>query len=142
MSVNQSFGGIGGENGSLSVVINYSSGQVSGFATGGFQGGWNGGAQASISTGFIYGALGSDNRGFSGTSVGGSASGLIFGGFGSVGKKVQVYGASIGASLSPVTVTGSKTYTSQPVQFGNILGSLATTPLDNALILARQAVCW
>jgi hypothetical protein len=41
-SVGGSIGGIGGENASLSVVINYNSGRVSGFVTGGLQAGWNG----------------------------------------------------------------------------------------------------
>jgi len=140
-SVGGGIGGIGGQNGSLSVVVNYNSGQVSGFATGGLQVGWNGIAQASVSTGFIYGALGSNNSGFSGSFTTGSGSGATFGGYGSFGNGVQVYGGSLGASLTGATGTLSRTATSSPLQFGNILGSLAVTPLDNALSLARQAVC-
>jgi len=41
---------VGGE-----IVINYNSGQVSAFAYGGAQGGWNGGASASVYSGYVYG---------------------------------------------------------------------------------------
>lgn len=134
-------GGIGGQNGSLSAVVNYNSGQVSGFTTGGLQAGWNGGAQASVSMGFIYGPLGADNSGFSGTFTTGSASGAIFGGFASFGGGVQVYGASFGGSVTGATGGLSRTTTSSPLQFGNILGRLAEIPLDDALSLAKRAVC-
>jgi hypothetical protein len=140
-SVGGSIGGIGGQNGSLSVVINYNSGQVSGFATAGLQAGWNGIAQASVSTGFIYGGLGSNNSGYSGTFTTFSGSGATFGGYGSFGNRVQVFGPSLGASLTGATGTLSSTVTSSPLQFGEILGSLAVTPLDEALSFAKQAVC-
>jgi hypothetical protein len=140
-SVNYSLGGIGGQNGSLSTVVNYDSGQVSGFATGGMQLGWNGLVQASVSTGFIYGALGSNNSGYSGTFTGGSFSGAAFGGFGSSGNGVQVYGASLGASFSPFTFAVSRTATTSPLGLGSAIGTLFTIPLDNALTLARRTVC-
>lgn len=142
MSMGGSIGGIGGQNASLSVVINYNSGQVSGFATGGLQAGWNGIAQASVSTGFIYGALGSNNTGYSGVFTTGSGSGVLLGGFVSIGNGVTVAGVSAGANLTATPTGGlSVTSTSRPLQLGNTLGSLAVTPLDNALSLARQAVC-
>jgi hypothetical protein len=141
MSINGSIGGIGGQNGSLSVVINYASGQVSGFATGGLQVGWNGLAQASVSVGFIYGALRPNNEGYSGTFTTGSFSGATFGGFGSFGNGVQVYGGSLGTSLTGVTGTLSRTVTSRPFQFGKTVGSFMMTPLDVVLSVARQGAC-
>jgi hypothetical protein len=136
-SVNGSIGGIGGQNGSLSAVVNYNTGQLSGFATGGLQLGWNGGAQASVSSGFIYGALGSNNSGFSGgfTTVS-LSSGEGVGGFASFGNGVQVYGASAGISLIPSPTGGiSRTQTSQPLNMGSGLNNL----FDDALYLARRA---
>jgi RHS repeat-associated protein len=141
MSINGSIGGIGGQNGSVSVVINYASGQVSGFATGGLQVGWNGLAQASVSVGFIYGALRPNNEGYSGTFTTGSFSGATFGGFGSFGNGVQVYGGSLGTSLTGVTGTLSRTVTSRPFQFGKTVGSFMMTPLDVVLSVARQGAC-
>ncbi len=141
-SLNGGIGEIGGQNGSLSLVINYNSGQVSGFATGGVQAGWNGIAQASVSTGFIYGELGSNNSGYSGRFTGGSLSGATFGVFGSFGKGVQVYGASLGASMTGGLTFGlSRTATSNPVPLGSALTNPLSTPLDQALTLARKAAC-
>lgn len=139
-SVNGSVGGVGGQNASLSVVINYSSGQVSGFATGGFQAGWNGLIQGSVSTGFIYGSLGSNNSGYSGLFVGGSGSGATFGGFGSFSSNVDVFGASFGGSISPFTFGGTTTLTSNPLNFG-AMGEMFKTPPDNLLTSVRQSVC-
>ena len=66
VGVSGGIGGIGGQTGSLELVVNYNTGQVSGFVSGGFQAGWNGVAQASASTGFIYGDLMADNSGYKG----------------------------------------------------------------------------
>lgn len=113
-----------------------------GFATGPLQVGWNGGAQASISTGFIYGALGANNSGYSGRFTMGWGGGVLVGGFGSVGNGVKVAGVSIGANLTTTPAGGvSATQTLPPLTMGNALANPAATPLDQALILARQAVC-
>ena len=75
MGVNGSLGLVGGQTGSLETVVNYNSGQVSVFASGGLQVGWSGGAQASVLTGFLWGDLKGDNSGYQGgfTTVAGSA---------------------------------------------------------------------
>lgn len=141
-SVNGSLGLLGGQTGSLSVVINYQSGQVSGFATGGLQVGWNGGAAASASTGFVYGNLGPNNDGFSGNFVTGYGSGPVFGGYGSFGKGVAVFGASAGANLTGGAGGGANfTKTTAPCQFSPAVGSLLTTPLDDLLGLAKGLAC-
>src|SRR6185437_14289439 len=55
-SVGGAIGGIGGEDGSVSEAVNYNSGEVSLVASGGFQAGWNGGAQATVGVGFFWAA--------------------------------------------------------------------------------------
>ncbi len=141
-SLNGSLGLLGGQTGSLSVVINYQSGQVSGFATGGLQVGWNGAAATSVSTGFIYGNLGSNNGGYSGPFVTGYGSGPVFGGYASFSNGVSVYGASMGANLTGGAGGGANfTETTAPHQFGPVVGSLFKTPLDNILSLAKGLAC-
>jgi len=59
--------GVGGE-----LVVNYDSGQVSAFAFGGFQVGWNGGVSGSAYTGFVWGLNGSNSNysgGFTGVAA-------------------------------------------------------------------------
>ncbi len=53
-SLSGSVGLVGGQQGSVQQVVNYTNGEVSNFLTGGLQVGWNGGASASASAGFIY----------------------------------------------------------------------------------------
>ena len=128
--------------------MNYDSGQVSGFASGGFQLGWNGVAQGSAFTGFIFGNLKGDNSGYSGgfTTLSGNAR---LGGFLSVAsggpgaplnfRPVSVAGVNAGVSLIPTpTVTGSATNYTKPLQLGKFWG--LSNPLDLALYLANQ-VC-
>jgi len=125
--------------GSVSTVLNYNTGQTSAFLTGGVHAGWNGVASASLSGGFIYGALGSDNRGFSDrfTTVQAST-GEGLGGFASFGNGVQVYGASLGVALMPTPTGGiARTYTTQPLGTGPGLGPF-TNLLDASLFVARQ----
>ena len=87
------------------IVINYNTGQVSAFGFGGLQGGWNGGAQGSLYTGFVYG-LNGDNSNYAGgfTGVSGSTEGV--GGFAakSSGGLVPHSGGII--PNGPVTVAG------------------------------------
>jgi hypothetical protein len=91
---------------------------------------------------FIYGALGANNSGYSGRFTMGWGGGVVVGGFGSVGNGVKVGGVSIGAHLT-TTPAGrvSATQTLPPLTMGNALANPAAMPLDQALILARQAVC-
>jgi hypothetical protein len=139
-TVGGSIGGIGSPTGSVSVVLNYNTGQTSLFATGGMQVGWNGGAQGQISAGFIYGALGPSSAGYSGDfSTASGSSGEGVGGYASFGQGVQVYGASVGATLLPTPTAGvAVTETSQPLNLGNALSD----PFDLALFAARQACNW
>jgi hypothetical protein len=141
-SISSSLGLFGGQTGSLSVVINYNNGQVSGFATGGLQAGWNGAAAASVSTGFVYGNLRPNNSGFSGDFVTGYGSGPVFGGYGSFGNGISVFGASAGANLTGGAGGGANfTKTTNPHQFSLAVGSLFTTLLDNAHSFARRLIC-
>jgi hypothetical protein len=146
--VSGGIGGIGGQTGSLELVVNYGSGQVSGFASGGLQLGWNAGAQGSAFTGFIYGDLQADNGGYHGgfTSLSGNAR---VGGFLSVSsggpnaplifRPVSVAGVSLGVSLIPTpTLTGSAVNYSNPVQLGKYWA--LANPADLSLNLAAQ-VC-
>jgi RHS repeat-associated protein len=153
VGVSGGIGGVGGQTGSLELVINYNSGQISGFASFGLQVGWNGGAQGSAFTGFLYGQLNSNNSGYAGgfSTISGSVG--PFGGFHSSSSggwtqgaqglvpngNVTATGASIGASLiPPFTATGSATIYSRPLSLGKYwaLGN----PVDGGLFLARQ-VC-
>ena len=62
VGVSGSLGLIGGQTGSLQMVVDYDTGEISGFATGGLQVGWNGGASASVSAGLIYKSSGGQFR--------------------------------------------------------------------------------
>jgi RHS repeat-associated protein len=139
-----SIGGIGGQTGSLSVVTNYDSGQISGFATVGLQAGWNGVATATGSIGLIYGNLTSSNSTFAGkfkTLSGSGAEGP--GAFVSWSASgVYVVGVSANATAVPLPVNGEFSWTNSfgPLQMGNlVLGG--GTALDDALFALRQGLC-
>ena len=128
VSLNGSIGIVGGEQGSAQQVVNYNNGQVSNFLTGGVQVGWNGGASASISAGFIYDTEGRfTNSAFSGrfSNISGStAEGPV----GSVSWSggVKVVQGGVGVSLIPgATGNYSYTWTSKPMPAGNIWTNLA-----------------
>jgi RHS repeat-associated protein len=133
IGVSGSTGGIGGVPGSVEIVTNFNTGQTSAVASGGVLVGWNGGAQASVNAGFIWG-LGNNNANYSGGFTSGSASGGVFtGGFGIFGSssshglnggkpdfRVTSAGVSWGGSLIPLPTGGvSFTGTSQPVNLGS-----------------------
>ena len=63
--VSGTFGLVGGPTGGVELVQNYRSGQISGFAFGGTQVGWNGGAGGNGYTGFVWG-LDDSNANYSG----------------------------------------------------------------------------
>jgi hypothetical protein len=145
-SVNGGIGAVGAPNGSLSVVVNYNNGQISGFATGGVNIGWNGVAQASLSTGFIQGNLGANNSGFSGKSVTGWGSAAVVGVFGTFGQNVQVGGISAGLNLLGTPTGGvNTTYTSKPLPMGDaLIVHAASDPIstfDTIMTITRITLC-
>jgi hypothetical protein len=144
--VSGGIGGIGGQTGTLELVMNYDSGQVSGFASGGFQFGWNGGAQGSVFTGYISGPLGGDNGGYQGgfttasLSVPVPAPGLSA--VGSVSKSgngvKSVTGGVGGSLLGRYGLTVSKTDYTKPLQLGKYWAF--SNPNDLLFFIAHQ-VC-
>lgn len=97
-SVGGSVGVIGGQTGSVSQVVNYNTGQASLFGSGGVQVGWNGGASAFASEGFVWKmALDTDYSGpFSNVSGGSSE-----------GPGGQIYWASNGVKGVSFSMSGS-----------------------------------
>ena len=72
-------GGVGSPGGGGELVVNYDTGQVSAFAFGGFQVGWNGGVSGSVYTGFVWGLNGSNSNysgGFTGVNGGAGLGGF------------------------------------------------------------------
>ena len=138
-SVGSSFGLIGGETGSLQQVVNYNTGEVSNFATGGVQAGWNGCASASASVGFVYRPSGQfNNSDFSGpfNNVSVSASQGPGGSASWASNSVKVVSGSVSATLIPrATANYSYTWTSNPLPAGSIW-----TNLSNPLGLADVAL--
>jgi hypothetical protein len=142
-SVNGSIGLVGGEQGSAQQVVNYNNGEVSNFLTGGLQGGWNGGAAASVSAGLIYDTSGHfNNSDFSGPFQNVSASAPEGpGGSASWAGGVKIVQASFGVNLIPgPTVNYSYTWTSSPSPAGNVSTNLLTPggTLDTLLFLVRN----
>ena len=139
-SAGGSVGLIGGETGSLQQVVNYNSGEVSNFASGGVQGGWNGGASASGSVGLIFQGNGQfTNSDFSGpfSNVTVSAREGPGGSVSWASNGVKVVSGSVSATLipGPPTVSYSYTWTTKPKPAGNIW-----TNLSNPLGLADLAL--
>jgi hypothetical protein len=146
-------GGVGAATGGGELVLNYDTGQVSGFGFAGFQMGWNGVLSASGYTGVAYG-LSNDNSnykgGFSGASfgipIGGifrsvSSGGLTQGTAGLTPSRgsgtVSVTGVSVGAALVGKWSGGANATNYTPaLQLGKFW---AFTPLDMAYYFARQA---
>jgi hypothetical protein len=143
VSLNGSIGILGGEQGSVQQIVNYNSGEVSDFATGGVQVGWNGGAGASVSAGLIYDTQGrfatSDFSGPFSNVSGSTAEGP--GGSASWSGGVKVVQGSVGVSLIPgATGNYSYTWTSKPLPAGNIWTNLSNPlgGLDLSLYLLRK----
>jgi hypothetical protein len=153
VSVGGSAGTLGGVAGSVDVVTNYGSGQVSAFASGGGFAGFNGGGSANVSYGQIYGNLASNNSNFSGPFTAASGSVGFFGGSiarSSAGFRQPlsfsgptIVSASLGASMfGPVTFAGSVTTSSQPLQLGNFVNGTAPAPtLTDYLFYALRQPC-
>ena len=148
-SVGGAMGAVGAVSGSISQVVNYDSGQVSDFATGGLQLGWNGAASGSVSAGFTFGNLGDSNSNFSGKFIGGQG-GSSEGPGGMVSMSpnasVVVAASSMNVSLIPgPTGGGLLTVTTAAVPAGNVFrnagNNVATDILDLAMFAIRQMVC-
>jgi RHS repeat-associated protein len=146
--VSGGLGGIGSVGGGMEMVVNYSSGQVSGFYFGGGQLGWNGGASGSVYNGYIYGLNNSNSNyggGFTGFNgaygvgvFGASTSGGLTSGVGGLAPDgvVTVGGVGIGAGLMG-GFSGGATATNytEPIQGGSFW---AFDVSDWALYAAKQ----
>lgn len=142
-------GGIGSGQAGGTALVNTRSGQISLFANGGFQGGWNGGASASLGGGAVYG-LGSNNAGYSGAFTGANLSLPIVpvGINGQVGTNAQTgqmvteAGIHAGANLTPSAPSGgiTRTVSSSPLNIGNIWKMPGMTTAK-ALIALRNLAC-
>jgi RHS repeat-associated protein len=140
IGVSGGIGGIGGQTGSLELVVNYRSGQVSGFASGGFQFGWNGVAQGSVTTGVINGDLRADNSGYKGAFNSVSFNPAVLGGYASAssGGGTNVVGGSAGLNLlGTPTLTISRTYYTKPLSLGKYWA--LANPVDLGFFFAKQA---
>lgn len=107
--------------------MNYNTGEVSGFATGGFQGGWNGALALTGSTGLIFDSQEEfSNADYSGKFTGGYVSvptpipGLGAGGYATHSSNgVTVVGGSVGGALLGRYAFGAtRTNTSRPLDLG------------------------
>lgn len=151
-------GGTGGVVYSYETVVNYNTGETSGFFSGGFNFGWNGGAQASANNGFIFN-LGDSNANYSGpfTNISGSYgqpigfgvyTGISSGGMDHPATinygQPNVVGVSAGVSVvGSISGGAGVTYYTKPTPLGNMFSfshSATTTPLDYFMYAARQ-VC-
>jgi len=148
-----SIGVLGGETGSIELLINYSNGKISAFVSAGLQLASGSGASVGVISGAVFG-LGSSNQNYSGpfsTVTVGIGPYIEFvsatsGGFGSPLNLIMpfVVGGGVSLSLLPsslVTVSGT-TY-SAPLNIGNLNNPLwaAVFPLDAAFAYARKAFC-
>jgi len=147
-------GVLGGPTGGVELVQNYRSGQISGFAFGGAAVGWNGGASANISGGFVWGLNDSNSNysgGFSGVNGSGrvglniqSSSGGLTGSARELipnPREVTSVALTAGASLIP-TPTGGTTVTNytKPLQMGKWWAQASNmNMMDGALVAANQA---
>jgi hypothetical protein len=100
VGVNGTLGLTVGGTGSLEQVVNYRTGDISYFASGGLQAGWNGGAQGNIVGGAIYGDLGRGNANYRGWFTGGSASVGLVGAFLQSSGAIASTGVTAGASVN------------------------------------------
>jgi len=145
-------GGVGSPGGGGELVVNYDTGQVSAFAFGGLQVGWNGGVSGSVYTGFVWGLNGTNSNysgGFTGVNGGAglggfaeSSSGGLTGGTSGLvpNGNVNAAGISLGGGLLGGFSGGvTATNYSNPAQLGKFWG-FGLSPVDWLLYAARQ-VC-
>jgi len=156
--VSGAMGGISGPAGSLEIVTNYRTGQVSGFGAGGISVGWNGGATGAAFSGGVWGLQGNNSNysgGFTSVTASGSipvpfvglqgtlsgSSGGLTGTPSQMMPDGQVKSLTFGPNLSLVSprysATAAVTNYSAPKQLGKYW-TLAFSPLDQLLFLANQ----
>jgi RHS repeat-associated protein len=153
-SVGGAIGTLGGATGSLDVVVNYQSGQISAFRSGGGFAGFNGEASAQVSQGLIWGNLGNNNSNYSGpfTNISGSVGPLgVTGSRSSGGMSAPltfsgpfILSVTGGVSLfGPGTLTGSITTSSQPTPVGNLtsLSGLGGSNLADYVFYLLRSAC-
>jgi RHS repeat-associated protein len=140
VGVNGTIGGTTGPTGGFEVVTNYNTNQTTVFATvGGFVG-WNYGAQANFTTGFVWN-LGSDNNNYS-KGFASLSGGDVFGLYGqsSIPKSGALeLGASVGTSLIPGPTGGAATTYSWPI--ANLNYPIYAGPVDYILSAAKHLAC-
>jgi len=138
----------------LEVVTNYNTGEISGFASGGLQVGFNGGFSGNVIAGNIYN-LGTSNSNYSGPFTTAAGSLGTFGGFASctargvtspfcVKGAPSVLGVSAGKSgFGPASLTASATSYSKPLPLGNIKTNGFASPLamTDLLMFAARQLC-
>ncbi len=145
-------GGISGQTGTLTLLNNYNTGEVSLFVSGGLFAGWNGGIQGGVQTGFVSN-LGDTNSNYSrwfttfsgsvgvtGAYSSSSSQGLSGNplAFNASGVREHGIGLSVPFIRSPFTATASSTYFSELHRFGRFGSAALTTPLDVLLTGLRQ----
>ena len=132
LGVSGAIGVIGGQAGTLEVVTNYNTGEVSGFASGGVQVGFNGGASANVLL-VLISNLGNSIANYSGPFTNAAASVGAFGAFIGLPSagfsnplKIDPNGASVGGVTAGASLfgagaaTASVTYYTKPVSLGKI----------------------
>ena len=141
--ISGAFGLVGGLSGSVETVVNYNTGEVSGFLSGGLHAGYVGGLSGSGFLGAVRN-LGNSNNNYAGpftnASVGAGPFALTAsassGGLtnpGTLSKNgVQVVSGSVGASFlpTPVSLNASVTYFTNPIPMGNIANNTSAFPSD------------
>lgn len=140
VSVGFAMGLSGGVSGTIEGVMNYDTGEVSLFPSGGFQLGPNNAIHATVSAGLIYGSLGAGNTNYQGPFEAGAASVGLSGGYVQRGGGIRVIGvtATRGLLSLPVGASIGAVYTGRPIGTVSMRGIAG--PLDQALYAARQ-VC-
>jgi hypothetical protein len=123
----------------VELILNYDTGQISAFAFGGAQVGWNGAATGTLYQGNVYGLNGT-NSNYSGPFTGGNVSGKVAGVFGAKSGPVYAVGGSASVSLlsGPFSFGANRTVYSSPLQLGRFW---AFQDQDYYMFLGRQIAC-
>jgi RHS repeat-associated protein len=137
--VSGTLGLVSGPTGGVELILNYDTGQISAFAFGGAQVGWNGAATGTLYQGNVYGLNGT-NSNYSGPFTGGNVSGKVAGVFGAKSGPVYAVGGSASLSLlsGPFSFGANRTVYSSPLQLGRFW---AFQDQDYYMFLGRQIAC-
>jgi RHS repeat-associated protein len=144
-SLTGSAGELIGFTGSTGQLVNYDTGEVSNYLSGGYFAGFNGLLSGTLNVGFVSNLQGS-NSNYGGpftTAYGGVDKwGLYRSSSGGIAP-VTEWGATMGTSIIPSPVTGGGSYTEYGVvPAGNVYTNVFSTPggmADLAIFAARQA---